>query len=270
MLSAIGVLFACAWIVGDSGVYTPGSDIGYGLGLTGGLMMLLLFLYPLRKHLRFMHGWGPTKHWFALHMLLGIAGPLLILMHSTFRVGSLNAGVALTCMLLVAASGVAGRFIYMRIHHGLYGERARARDLQSRLAAQLQEVQAMLRSAPAVDPLLKRFEAAAFRKDAGLALRVWSFLTLAPHARWTYLRCARELRSAYSAHAQASAWADGEVARRSALAGELVRAYLASVQRAAQFATWERLFRWWHVLHVPLVYMLVLSAIAHVVAVHIY
>ena len=49
-----------------------------------------------------------------------------------------------------------------------------------------------------------------------------------------------------------------------------MRDYLSSVQRAAQFATWERMFSWWHVLHVPLVYMLVLSAIAHVIAVHIY
>ena len=39
------------------------------------LMMLALLLYSLRKHVRFMHSWGPTKHWFRLHMFLGIAGP---------------------------------------------------------------------------------------------------------------------------------------------------------------------------------------------------
>ncbi len=44
----------------------------------------------------------------------------------------------------------------------------------------------------------------------------------------------------------------------------------AAVQRVAQFGVFERLFSCWHVLHVPLVYMMVLSAIAHVVAVHMY
>jgi hypothetical protein len=33
---------------------------------------------------------------------------------------------------------------------------------------------------------------------------------------------------------------------------------------------YERLFALWHVLHVPLVYMLVAAAIAHIVAVHMY
>ena len=46
--------------------------------------------------------------------------------------------------------------------------------------------------------------------------------------------------------------------------------YLDSVQRVSQYAAFVRLFSLWHVLHVPLVYMLVLSAIAHVVAVHMY
>jgi hypothetical protein len=49
-----------------------------------------------------------------------------------------------------------------------------------------------------------------------------------------------------------------------------VSEYMQGVQRVAQFNTYERLFSLWHVLHVPFVYMLVLSAIAHVVAVHMY
>ncbi len=39
-------------------------------------------------------------------MFLGITGPLLILPHPTFHVGSLNADVALSCMLVVAGSGI--------------------------------------------------------------------------------------------------------------------------------------------------------------------
>jgi hypothetical protein len=80
--------------------------------VAGGVLMLLLFSYPLRKHFRFAHGWGRMKVWLWLHVILGITGPLLILAHSTFHVGSLNAGVALYSMIIVALSGVVGRFIF--------------------------------------------------------------------------------------------------------------------------------------------------------------
>jgi hypothetical protein len=77
--------------------------------------MLILFLYPLRKHFKFMKDLGKLKWWFVVHMFLGVGGPLLILLHSTFRIGSLNAAIALYSMLIVAISGVIGRFLYARV-----------------------------------------------------------------------------------------------------------------------------------------------------------
>ena len=55
---------------------------------------------------------GSTRFWFALHMTLGIVGPLLIILHSTLAFGSLNATVAFASMALVATSGIVGRFLY--------------------------------------------------------------------------------------------------------------------------------------------------------------
>jgi hypothetical protein len=49
-----------------------------------------------------------------------------------------------------------------------------------------------------------------------------------------------------------------------------IRDYLQAVQELGQFGTYEKLFSLWHVFHVPLVYMLVFSAIWHVIAVHMY
>jgi len=50
----------------------------------------------------------------------------------------------------------------------------------------------------------------------------------------------------------------------------LIERYLASVVRVAQFTAYERVFALWHIAHVPFVYLLVISAIIHVVAVHAY
>ena len=50
----------------------------------------------------------------------------------------------------------------------------------------------------------------------------------------------------------------------------LIHEELMTVQRIAQFSAMERLFSWWHVAHVPFVYLMVLCAVTHVVAVHAY
>ena len=84
--------------------YSSGSRMGYNLGLTGAILMLILFLYPLRKHVRWLHAAGPLREWLNFHMLLGICGPLCILFHAQFQIGSVNAAVAMTSMLVVAAS----------------------------------------------------------------------------------------------------------------------------------------------------------------------
>ena len=49
-----------------------------------------------------------------------------------------------------------------------------------------------------------------------------------------------------------------------------VSSYINAVRDVAQFHTYERLFSLWHVFHIPLVYMMVFSAIYHVYAVHAY
>jgi hypothetical protein len=50
----------------------------------------------------------------------------------------------------------------------------------------------------------------------------------------------------------------------------LIADTLGAAQRAAQFNTYVRLFALWHVIHIPFLGMLLLTAIAHIVAVHTY
>lgn len=267
---AVSLLVGMAWLIGRWGDFEPGSETGYNLGLAGGIMMLILFLYPLRKHFRFMHSLGPAKYWFAVHMTMGILGPLFILAHSRFQVGSINAGVALASMSLVAGSGIIGRFIYIKIHHGLYGHRASLEEVRALSGLNSEEVQSKLAFAPRVEALLAAFESRALHRQGSAVANAWAFMTLLIHARLVYWRCLRELKRLYTSHSEARNWEPAKRQRRLKAAKQVVRAYLRGVQNVAHFSTYERLFSLWHVLHVPLVYMLILSAIAHVVAVHMY
>ena len=270
MTLGVTLLVGCAWTISRWGGFTAGSDTGYNLGLAGGIMLLLLFLYPLRKHFRFMHGFGPAKYWFAGHMTLGILGPLFILVHSNFQVGSINAGIALASMSLVASSGIIGRFIYTRIHHGLYGRRANLNELRELAGLNSKEIESKLAFAPNVESALTAFEAALATPPRDPLRSSWAFATHWLRGRVVYFHCARELTQLYKIHARKKGWDHAKHQRRLKAAKQLVFAYVQGVQRVSQFNTYERLFSLWHVLHVPFVYMMVFSAIAHVVAVHMY
>jgi hypothetical protein len=270
---AIPIAFAitaAVVIVARSDRYKAGDDVGYWLGVAGGSLMLLLFLYPLRKRLLHFTALGPQRHWFRLHMILGICGPLLIFLHSKFQLGSLNASVAFWCMVLVASSGIAGRYIYRHLHHGLYGHQITLEELRSKAGIQSEIVRSWMVLVPAVEQRLGEFaglaDAAAAR---GLAnpLRVF---TLGFSARRAAREAKSELQTGLESAARVHGW-DFETEERRVRKGvKLIDSRIENTLRIAQFSAWKKLFSLWHILHVPLIYMLVLSAIAHVVAVHLY
>jgi hypothetical protein len=249
--------------------YKPGAGFGYYLGLVGGVMMLLMLLYPVRKHMQLARSWGPLRYWFMMHMIFGICGPVLVLFHTTFHVKSLNAAVALYSMLLVVASGIIGRFIYKRIHQGLYGRKLNLEELQASVnlnQKSTDRVTALVISATSIDVNLQKFRDLAFQTHIGIATRIWRFVTF----DWRRFRLTRngnrELRLAIAHLSKAQGWDKREQNQHLQDAMMYVKRYLASVQRAAQFSAFERLFRLWHVLHSPFVWLLGVSGIVHVIA----
>ncbi len=250
--------------------YTPGSDLGYALGLAGGLMMAALLTYPLRKHFKPLRRAGPMKPWFQAHMVLGVLGPVLVIFHTGFRFSSMNAVVAFACMVVVAGSGFIGRYAYRRIHHGLYGRRASLAELDEALQNSERGLASLLRAAPAAKERLDAFRIAAFDPDVGPAARVIRFFTLGWRSRALARQLDADILLALREHGPKREWDEGEQARRARRGAVLVRDYLRSVQSNAQFTVFERIFSWWHVLHIPLVYLLVASACYHVLAVHMY
>ncbi len=269
LLLVVG-LVAAAIVVGRSGRFTAGSDLGYWIGVAGGVAMLLLFLYPLRKRWRRLRDVGTTRFWFALHMMLGILGPVLIIVHSTLRFGSLNATVAFGAMALVAASGIMGRFLYSRIHHGLYGRRATLAELRAQAGLDAEAVHSKLAFAPEVEARLDEYARLATATGQDALAHPMQFMALGWHAKVARWRCTSETVDALRRLAAAERWPQQKLKRRIRSRKALIATHLRVVQRVAQFGVFERLFSWWHVLHVPLVYMMVLAAVAHVVAVHMY
>jgi len=102
-------------------------------------------------------------------------------------------------------------------------------------------------------------------------VKVSNQLFVLPAQQWiTYVQCIIELRAPLASVARKREWNEADHAKRTRLARKLVRRYLSGVVRVAQFTAYERLFALWHMAHVPFVYIMVISAVAHVIAVHAY
>lgn len=261
MLILLIVVVWVGWKVAHGKYYKSGVGFGYNLGLAGGLMMLTLLLYSFRKHVKFMQQLGKLKYWFRIHMMLGVLGPTLILFHTTFRVGSLNASVALYCMLLVAGSGLIGRFVYTRIHKGLYGSRSTLKGAYEELAGSTDNVKSRLHFFPKVEKWINKFEHEALEEKRGFFAGVWYFLSFDVRRMLLVWRCKRNIHQVLGSERM------NDVEKE---AVKSVGQYLLQIQTVAQFKKFEQIFSAWHILHIPLMYMMVTTAIFHVIWVHMY
>jgi hypothetical protein len=244
--------------------------MGYNLGIIGGAMMLLLLLYPLRKTARFMRNWGAVKYWFWMHMVFGIVGPLLILFHSNFHLGSTNSRVALITTLVVAGSGIVGRYIYTRIHYGLYGREMTLKGLQDDISTSRSCMVFELDYAPKIKERLLGFETKALKPHHGLLHSIWSILATGIRARWTHMALRIGLRRVLKVTARRASWSAAETKRNRMAARNLMAAHIKAVIRTSYFGFYERLFALWHIFHLPAFILLILVVVVHVLAVHMY
>ena len=283
-ISIVGIITLTGYfVVYPQKLYKPGEelfDFGYNLGLTGGLMMVLLLLYPLRKRIRFFQNLGFLPFWFKWHMVLGILGPLFIIFHSTYHVyipfihpqGSINAAVAMFCMLLVSGSGTFGRFFYTKIHHGLYGRQASVNEIRAEME-QTGDVKSMFNFAPRIESTLEMFRADAEKIARETGYGFVNFIKVGFQASSLSRSLAKELHVVMHTQAREQNFNQQQLASMEKMYQdycEKITIYLRAVRDAAQFHTYERLFSWWHIFHIPLVYMMVFSAVYHVYAVHAY
>jgi hypothetical protein len=258
LLICLGVL-AAGWLLRGERYLSPERGVGYGLGLFGLALLVSQLLYSAHKRSAGARAPGRLRLWLDVHMWLGILGPAAILFHSGFRVGAFNSAVALGAMLLVAASGLVGRFLYRKVHARLFDRRLELRWLEQDLRQERGALGGLLQQEPGIADRLRVFEDQLLKRPPGLPRSTWRFLSAGLRAGRTRRACRAQLRR--PAHVV-------ELDRDEALAA--LDHYLAAVVRVARFSAFERLFALWHPLHVPLCALLFGAATLHVIAVHWY
>jgi hypothetical protein len=259
-------LLVYGWLYRADTWINPEDGIGYKLGILGGSMMLLLLLYPLRKRIRFLAAIGSVGFWFRLHMLLGLMGPVAILYHARFSWGALNSAVALGAMLVVSGSGLIGRYFYSRIHRGYSGRKLEVRALLTEMHNFLDSLAALGHDGALLRDRLEPFEQRTVAAGAGFWTSAKSILSIGMSTRVAERQLHRDILESRSADGGAVVASLHSRQRLIAHAHE----YFDAVRRAAEFAFYDRMFRLWHLFHLPLFCILVVTAIIHIVAVHMY
>ena len=225
--------------------FRPAGRVGHGVGILGSAMVLLMQFYSLRKRWKPLARVGQLRHWLNYHIFLGVAGPILITLHTSFKVSGLVA-VSYWSMAAVALSGVFGRYLYQQIPRNMLGEAlapaaVEARneailvDLSDRFGADQKALDALERLA--LGPLEGRPAPVAL-----LALPVVNLILARRLQKWA-LECGLP--------------AEPEPMR-------LARQWALASRRLQLFHLVRDLFHWWHVFHKPFAIIMILVMVVHV------
>ena len=265
-----GLLLLVGWLHRDARWWNGDDAFGYSLGIVALSCMLLLLVYPLRKRLRFLTFLGATKHWFRTHMILGTLGPVLALYHCNFTIGSVNGRIALVSALLVTVSGFIGRYIYAKIHVGLYGRRANLKELLARVETAAPVAARIAQFVPELTRRLVEFDRHVLVPPTSLFASVVLPFRLALITRVKYWTLMRFTRRKLFIERILSARLERNGARLEEITRTYIRDHLRHVRRVAEFTAYQRLFALWHTVHRPFFVLLLISVAVHVFAVHYY
>ena len=270
LLVAIASLLWLGWSHRQEAAYTPKEGLGYGLGIMGGVLMLSMLIYPLRKRLRLMRNWGHMKYWLGSHIAMGVVAPIAILFHCNFALGAVNSNVALYSMLLVVASGVIGRYLYQQVHSKITGSALSLMDLRRQLGTLRQDMVRDENIDWKVVVRLQRLEKIYLTPNPARWRRLGDLLLLGCHLRMARRMARRQIWMDLQDHGSHSGLDPLWMKAQFRFEDSLVRKYLDAIRIVAEYQAYLKLFALWHMLHIPFMVLLVVTSLVHVVAVHLY
>lgn len=228
----------------------PSGLYSHGLGILGASMVTLgVLTYSSRKRIRSLWQLGKLSSWLEFHIFLCLLGPILVVYHTTFKAGGI-AAICLWSMLSVAASGIVGRFLYVLIPRNLKGSELSAQQINE----EFDRISGALRSSEVGMQLLKIIDQrfVAIGRPSSLWETVQIYLRLVSIKR-EVKRTARNLLAGSGTSRQAGRTLYKAAAARASL-----------IQRSVILLQVEKLFYYWHAIHLPFTIMMFLTLAVHI------
>ena len=234
----------------------PGGSRGHLVGVVGSSLMVVMLVYSLRKRIKLFRKLGKLRDWLDFHIFCGIVGPLLVILHSSFKVQGLVA-LSFWSMIAVALSGVLGRYLYLQIPRTRAGDEltlSEIRELRGELDRRLRDE---LGVPEAVLQELDRIALDGVSAEARLPNLLFHLPFQSVSLRWRLhsfrRRFEAELRGAPRPMLR-------EMAR-------LVHQKAMLERRLTLWNRLQQLFHYWHVFHKPFAVVMYVFMIVHIVVV---
>lgn len=264
----IGVI---GWVLKEAGLYyltdlidrphiprhklwKPGGFIGHGLGILGSLMMLIMFIYSIRKRIRYFRNWGKLPTWLNYHIFLGISGPILVTFHTAMKFGGL-VSISYWSMVAVALSGFIGRYIYIKIPHHVSGKELTKDEFKEQLHTMTHTFKRDFDlSDKTINKILLLSGAEKIEKRGLLGIFTIFFMDITGWFKWQGIK--------------------NEIQKSSTISKSEIHQFKQSLKHIVkmdrQIAFWkaaQSLFHYWHVIHKPFAYTMIVIMVIHVVVV---
>jgi hypothetical protein len=212
----------------------PNGLLGHGMGIIGSISMVAgVSIYMLRKRMRSLVRVGKLKHWLEFHIFLCTLGPILVLFHTSFKVGGVVA-ISFWSMIAVVLSGVIGRFIYIQIPRTIEG-----RELS------LNEVRGMKTD-------IKDILVSKYKLDSSVLDVIVESTRENPKGRSGVRSIKHTLK-------------DNKLSRTQRLQIlKLVKNEISLNRRIDRLQTMQNLFKYWHVAHLPFALIMLVIMVIHV------
>ena len=224
---------------------------GQASGIAGAGMLLLVYLYPLRRKWSWLSQRTKPRHWLDYHNLMGLAAAIVIAFHAAFKLRGV-AGLAWWSMIALVVSGVVGRYLFAKLPSRSGEVEASLNEMErvrEGLMAQVTSLNAVTRKElkrllvlPSADEVQRLTLPQALWLVMALDVRQWTAIWRLRRSAAAQLNHRWDLRAILPV-----------VRRQTALSKEML--FLAKSRQ---------LFRLWHMVHRPFAYALAILTVWHV------
>jgi hypothetical protein len=218
--------------------FKPSGIYGQGLGIIGTLMILFgVSIYIARKRYNFLSKYIRLKYLLEFHIFLCVLGPILILFHTAYKFGGI-VSIAFWSMVAVVLSGVIGRFIYIQIPRTIEGRELslnEVKDMKTDLSKVLEEK---------------------FNLDK-ITIQLFVSFTGENEKETT-----RKKISVYSLSKVLKTQKIPKAQRKSIL--KMIKNERSLSRKINRLQMMQKLFKYWHVVHLPFALIMLVIVIIHV------
>ena len=231
-------------------VLKPSGMYGHGLGILGTILILIgVFGYMARKRIKSWSRIGVLKYWLEFHIFLCILGPIFILFHTAFKFGGI-VSISFWSMVIVVASGVVGRFIYKQIPRTIQGRALGLNEIKEMKDSVQNELSDWFLKEGVTNPLPSL--ALADNEEASVnSITNYFKKYIAEHRQVSQMRSA--LKSA------------GLPGEKNQMIIKLVKDEFGLNRRIKSLKLMQKLFRYWHVAHLPFAIIMLIIMVIHVI-----